>query len=59
MCVSSYAHPILFLLHIRAFTTFVKNMCDRLLASVLNTIEVVKISFPQGLVLISRRQLRY
>ena len=32
---------------------------DRLLASVLNTIEVVKISFPQGLVLISRRQLRY
>jgi len=32
---------------------------DRILASVLNTIEVVKISFPQGLVSISRRQLRY
>ena len=36
-----------------------KKAADRLLASVLNTIEVVKISFPQGLVLISRRQLRY
>jgi len=32
---------------------------DRSLASVPNTIEVVKISFPQGLVLISRIQLRY
>jgi len=32
---------------------------DRILASVPNTIEVVKISFPQGLVLISIIQLRY
>jgi len=38
---------------------FLDIIFDRSLASVPNTIEVVKISFPQGLVLISRIQLRY